>query len=1475
MNRKRLQQMILGSAGAVVLAGGALLVTAEYQAGRDFVPMESDRALNVNQVVFPEEEKHSPDIDEDKKDDSELWEKDQNADESEHPQQNSAADYLFESSQALNGVQNATVNGATTASTGSVTAGGSANLVYDLVGDGSKADVILNSGDRAGLTTDEAGDKANGTSGGNTQNEGGTNNGNGTANTPVTPVPTPDPGKPTTPTTADRVKDPEIVKPEPGFGQLVFNEEQIKDKDVYFVLSEGGLQSFYAGQTLTARDIYRMMDAYFMTMDCEYYYLTDSDYNNYIAIDEVSFDGGVTWTKDFPVTLPGGLGSLDFVIKYRYRLSTKTDWSEPEQTFASVKDSRVMVLNDRLADDVTQISEDQILNTYNQYGSLGQLLPLMQYQDKLLAAQGKVAEDNTLTALFPGWSENGERVPWFYEITEGRHILEPLPTVPLDTSLYQVEWVERFVAPDGGVYTRDEMMAGMAPLNAEYAPLQTLTHYKGTTTYDEDYNDYLETLTVPEAVQAVIMMYQPCLAVGTLQLPDSVLYVDTSGLDPFAALDYSTGLMVKDAYEVSENNPRYTAKDGLLYNKEETVIEGVPVNRTELYIPFGTAKVNLPYGSHLQTVTLELFDAEFLPTIDYSRLPSDCQVEVEDNLLDSYLRAAAGDLRSTNVHVSSIEDPSHSYVVRDDVAINDDGILHLVLTDARRWVSLPDYVHGLGDSGLQDSGIVTLMLPQDGSNFTFEDNCFAGADDLCVIGCYSPAQLAAAKAAVAAAGLQDTIEVVQMFDEETVGDWAYLEAEDGILLLKAPKDLTEFDGYIPLENGQKLPVTAIADGVFENSENLEWVTLPDETTAIGYQAFKDCTSLQGVVIGESSASKSITIGRQAFDGCTSLRFVASNARNGNIECSDFALQDSNFIINNKYTSFLLCLVKNSYNDNWNHFSQDDNITAYRLVDCGGTKVLYGETDGNAWLALRSGSIVNGDVRLPSTTEAIYQTAFADARSGDGNAFAVDWSNLNNGLGVISVGAFFNSDVGENVVLPEDVAAGDYAFDGCQKLQSIAFPGEEVYLYRNVVTSCQNLQKVAFGNTAYNANLMTDSFYGCDNLQEIEFTGKNPPQLVLADGHYDYIFNSNWWTEEVEAEHLHLTVPEEYREDYIEAWRTAILGYPDTENSSGYQDLWKGVRTDLINQNGVVPTDEEIHAEVDARLLRAENRLRRLMGMELVTEIGHRYSYTINSDGEVTLTSARGIVYTELTSAELELPEGTGLSYIGTLAFADSPDLNTVFLPEELKGIWSDAFKGVKFDEDDPTDGLMLVRSGETVPALRLVNERVPFSFGVPDSRVEVVDLHAGSMDYDAYIQAWTLPMAGYSSWENLYNAVVRKLTVGSTAPSEEAVQKELETRLRTAENRVRSILSGCEQLAESDSITFRIPEQEIAALSLDERMATPETAALPVETTPAPTDAPADTLPEEAEKANDADGSKDEADTTADAAATPETAQAG
>ena len=49
--------------------------------------------------------------------------------------------------------------------------------------------------------------------------------------------------------------------------------------------------------------------------------------------------------------------------------------------------------------------------------------------------------------------------------------------------------------------------------------------------------------------------------------------------------------------------------------------------------------------------------------------------------------------------------------------------------------------------------------------------------------------------------------------------------------------------------------------------------LPDSVTTIGFGAFKDCSSLNNVSIGEGV----LRIGTQAFDGCNNLRTVTINS----------------------------------------------------------------------------------------------------------------------------------------------------------------------------------------------------------------------------------------------------------------------------------------------------------------------------------------------------------------------------------------------------------------------------------------------------------------------------------------------------------------------------------------------------------------------------------------------------------------------
>jgi hypothetical protein len=114
-------------------------------------------------------------------------------------------------------------------------------------------------------------------------------------------------------------------------------------------------------------------------------------------------------------------------------------------------------------------------------------------------------------------------------------------------------------------------------------------------------------------------------------------------------------------------------------------------------------------------------------------------------------------------------------------------------------------------------------------------------------------------------------------------DFAFSVNKDGTLTI------TEYKGedstvVIPSKiNGKK--VTAIGDSLFQNSNTLTSVVIPDGITTIGKLAFWNCKNLEKIVIPESVNA----IGSSAFWGCTQLTNAGPIGSGANIEI-DFGKQ---------------------------------------------------------------------------------------------------------------------------------------------------------------------------------------------------------------------------------------------------------------------------------------------------------------------------------------------------------------------------------------------------------------------------------------------------------------------------------------------------------------------------------------------------------------------------------------------------------
>lgn len=1358
------------AAAAAVTAVAAL--TVFYQSGQNFRPFETSRALQSNQILFPDSGASGTQSSGDAEDS--YWERD----DASAAAGGADAGYLFGQNQPLpDGVAAGGLaqDGVLPDYSGNVTG----DNIYDIGGPDDDGDIILPN---------------------------------------PTPIPTPTPEP-----------DPAPEEPTPGYGSSSKDQtntsyvpptyggsddehfsssthDKLHKNNNYAVrITQTSNPNYFAGEALyrgrtgvDVTDIFQSLEAFVWDRagDVNYYWTLrdlctgpENEAESYVKITGISFGywGGEVISA-FPIDIPADETYLKIYVSYR--LSLQDEWTPyeteglfgPEEGVAyELLKSRVVVLDSILRTEGEVIAADRILNTYAQYFTeWDDVLNLLTYQEKLLGGRGA-----RLTTLFPGWREDGEPVPALYPITDGRHVLEPAGRVALDAD-YQVEVNAYWMQPDYTMESGD---------GSKHVFLQTLTDYLG----GDKVNDHMAVLTVPRYVQAVRFPYYPGLSVDRLSLPDSVLCVDTSGIPGIDddLLLYHRGLQVRYGYTVAEENPRYTARDGLLLNTDGTEILGVPTERETLTVGDGVTKVVLPYQTKLKTLVLDLTDTDTLPDINYERLRRSCRIVVPDELVNDYLNAESEMLQRTGLTVAPASQPDQSYALRDSFLLTADRWLHQVLRTNAHWLSLPDYIAGVETDALDEFAgqLSVLLLPRNGADVAFERGVFNGFEKL-TIACWSDDQLRLCRG-LTAQYPNCTFTIRRVIERED--GYAYLTTDEGTLLCAVPEGIETFDGVIPgLDGGEDIPVTVVNEQVFRGSLSLRWVLLPAQTKAVGYQAFLDCSRLEGVFIDSRDY---FLLGEQSFANCGLLRFAVSNAREILLEDTSLALPDGDGL--ERY-SFLYCPSGEAvgYDSDWTAITD---VASYQLLSCGGTYVVYGaDTAGIPRVALRAGKTVDGNVTLPASTTIIFRGAFESVRTADDGAFQVNWPELTE-LTTLARKAFAGSDLGVDITLPENLNVGFAAFSGCGKLRSAHLPGRfavdggvtagGVNLGDEVFTNCTALTTVRIGDMAAEAAIFPNAFSG-STLERLIFESRQPPELLYYNFGYPFYFEYD----QEEAGRLHITVPAGSEAAYIAAWRCNIIGYAGNDALTAYQALWSSVEWELYEQLWRDPTPQEVQEAVDQRLLEAENRIRALLDMEPVETLHRTYIYEVNDSGFITLTATDGAgEWTDLSAATMDMPYGWALDVIGTGAFTGSPSLRGVSLPETLLAIEHDAFAGLTFASDDPTDGLILyMDSVDGLFELHLAEEGTPFSFGVDWDRISILVFDVLSGDEDAlatFIQFWTAPMAGWSDTALLEQQIRTEL--GEDA-SEEEVRAAMEAVLLPAENCVRTLL-GC---GETESLTY-------------------------------------------------------------------------
>ena len=1402
-----------------ILAAGTVALASSYRNSTDFKPSDTEQELQVNQVVFDGGESGTGHSKKKDGDDSHLLKKNKDSDNGESAQLEDQADFLFENGQMHTesvGILDEENKNTSENTEDSTEAEKQPDKVYNITKDASDADTSLanpSSSDKSGTTEGKQSGSSENSSGnqnssrkentvssmkpshsgsdennknnennannaGNNKpanNESGNNSGNNGTSSATKPTPTPIPVK----KPADTAKDPESVK---NNGMVIgkpYTDDVRPDRDTeedgsnssVIIQPSSDVEAFtlYEGQSVTKKDIYNALDTMVYGKDGNIYVWGADALDKYIKIDAVSFDSGKTWTDTFPVTIPSGIESGQIQIRVYYRLSvSESKWQERIVSY-EVKKNRIFVLSSQLTEENQTIDKKDILNSIDQHPDIGSNMNLLRYQADLLGME-------SLTALFPGWTENGELVSWYYKAEKGRHILEPADMVKLDPA-YTVQLVYQWMS--------DKYDVGSEYDNLCY--LQTLTDCADSAvTVVKNGGTQYRKLSVPQYIQAVIIDRDADVDTDYLELPDSVLYFKIS----------DTGLCVRKGYQVSAGNLKYkTTEDGILTNKNETEYIGIPYKIKSLTVPENVGRVVITRNNQISEIRLKAEILDEMPEIAYKNLKN-CNTIIKDELLNTYVEQNYKSiLEGENNTVSAFDDPDTTYKIENESIVSNQGKLRYVLHTGRNNFAVPEDVTTIQSDAFNGvSGLTTVIMPKNGEAVTLEKDCFAGSE-IKKIHCYSADQFYSISDQLEQSGAPEnvTIELLDVSADGISYSASEKDGEEVVTVVDVPDTITSFDGNLILEDESEIMVTAIGDGAFENCTKLKWIYLPETVNHIGYQAFKNCSALEGLFI---STEDFVYIGNQSVDGCASLRFIASNAKKAELQ-DEYAPSVKDSFGN---CCFYVPTGAEGYTSGCVYFTAESGVYGYEMVDIGGGhQMLFGvDDDWQPWLGLRSEAEVPDQVQLPATTIELYCGAMEGTHSASGQ-YELNWDELTE-LYAFDQGAFNNSELGGDIVLRGNDIWGDGSyigssvFSGCKNITSVYIPNDKYYIGEYAFTDCTSLKKFKIMGGAADCSVYPGAFYNCSELSDITFESSLPPSMITY-GTSRCQFNAAWSQEE-EAEKLKIHVPQGSETDYVKAWRYPWCGYVDTSDETAYMRMWDGIQWDNIDWDSwEFPSDEKTMELLENELLTKENYLRRMLGMESVSEPTDLYHYRYNAQGLTLLGVPSGLESLDLGFTwNMEIPLFSSFNYIGSNAFKKAVNLKELDLPDTISGIFENAFAGIQSEK------LILNFEGITPPSLIRDSSDHSFTFGIDDSKIE---LKVPEGCEDAYIKEWRYALSGYEDLEEVRQAVTEELKKDSEdekEPSEEAINDAVAWKLLPAENRLRTMM-GMELLEKPSELS--------------------------------------------------------------------------
>ena len=1110
--------------------------------------------MRTNQVHFDGDEStigKQDESEQNKKSESEMYERDANAEEQAKPQTGDSASYLFDSEKQPETSANNTRldgNGTAAAIAGTTVSDGAASTppgtVIDIVSDPSKADMVIRPGTAGAVTEPSA-------------REGGGNaeiapvpapyplpNPDPTPEPPPAPSPNPKPSQPSkgdssgggssepsapvTPVTPPTASDIENSAKEDASGsseapstggkdveEIRYHESSAdmgSNPGIYIGNRENNESGYlYCGQQITPEDIIRSLTIFISTQNSAgtpvAYYFTSDDLGTYLRIDSVTIDGAEI--EEYPFTVPENSQTIE--IKMSYRLKQSDEWTPyvERDIINPLKSHRVLVLTDKLTEVGQTIPNDWIIRPDR---SASERINLYGFQralyDKRYGWDAALRIDllPPLRELYTGWTENGEQAPWIYTADSGRHILQP------------GEFVE---VPEG--YTVRLTNKNYGEANGGYYEWQTLTDFdESVLTTDENGET---TLNVPEYVQAVALEGETEPAISTYAArgarPGNELHgtVCSDNVANYFVIPSTVDYIRNDGsgnvmsgYIVDADNEKYAAVDGILTDKAETEYISIPLAKESITVPETITKVNLPDG-YDGTVVLE---GGTLPEINFENMLGGA-VEVKDvDMMDKVVREY-GKALSGNQSAIGIDGSEQSYEVHSDCLthMDEDGntVLDRVITSAQTY-TIPDNVQGIAPGAFAGSPqLQSILIPYD-NDITLNAAIMRDNTNVEIV-CVNPK-----KAEELTKQLDNPVRTAK-------------QTADGCTSLR-------FIGSnamnMTLENDYNI-VTGSGSGQISGEL---WCPTGNAGYNDAWQRFDDKTGITGYQVYEMNGMKVLYGGDKESGSWLAIRAAATPSASTEQPNAVELPADTQEI-------YISCFeeIAVPYTINWESLVNLWSLDQRAFADSG----------------------LTGTMKLASAENDIFLEDYV----------------------------FMGSDLTEADFSAVTIyRGGSSMFADCQRLKKVTF-------------GASTLAGPNTGNEGKpNSVIMSHTFFECNNLEEIAFTTDTPIGLSTYGPHDGFTFRDTY----TDAA-LKITVPEGKADVYYEAWQRSFLGcdvndpFDYLSHKSIMENQLFGDRMDFMDATWEVNEDNwnaYVEAYTQYTIRKAENMLRGMLGMEKLEEL---------------------------------------------------------------------------------------------------------------------------------------------------------------------------------------------------------------------------------------------------------------------------------